>query len=100
MKGIESALAEIEGRIADAQKAADALTKAMKQLRHAAQVGHIQNLEKGLQTIAQRGREADAAASVQVSKTVRLEAGLARFEARGPLYPDATRTWLTLEFRR
>lgn len=62
MTGMESALAEIEQKIADAQKASDTLSKAMKQLRQAAQAGHIQNLEKGLQGIAQRGKEAEAAA--------------------------------------
>lgn len=46
------------------------------------------------------GREADAAVSVQVSKAVSVEAGLARFETDIAAYPDATRTWISLEFRR
>jgi hypothetical protein len=62
MTGLESALAEIEEKITNAQKAADALSKAMKQLKQAAHLGHIQNLEKGLQSITQRGNEAEAAA--------------------------------------
>jgi hypothetical protein len=62
MNGLEAALADIEAKIVEAQKSADTLTKAIKQLRQAAQLGHIQNLEKGLQSIAQRGKEAEAAA--------------------------------------
>lgn len=45
------------------------------------------------------GREFDISATVSLSKPLTLEAGLARFDASGPAYPDATRAWLTLDYR-
>lgn len=45
------------------------------------------------------GREFDISATVPLSKPVTLEAGLARFDSTGPTYPDATRVWLTLDYR-
>ncbi|HEY8616607.1 alginate export family protein [Phenylobacterium sp.] len=46
------------------------------------------------------GRELDAAISAPLRKGVSVEAGVARFETDSRLYPDATRTWLTLELKR
>jgi len=46
------------------------------------------------------GREVDAAVSVQLSRSLSLELGGARFETASSLYPDGTRGWLTLEFKR
>lgn len=46
------------------------------------------------------GREADAAVAVQLTRSMSVEAGAARFDSATPLYPDGTRGWLTLEFRR
>jgi hypothetical protein len=62
MQRLELALAALEAKIADAQGAADALGKALKRLAVAAETGHIADLEKGLPAIAERGREAEAAA--------------------------------------
>ena len=45
------------------------------------------------------GREADVSAVVALSKPVTLEVGVARFDSAGPAYPDATRAWLTLDYR-
>lgn len=61
MNEIESALAALEEKVADAQKTSDALAKALKKLRQAAQTGHIAELEKGLQSVGQRAQEAEAA---------------------------------------
>lgn len=45
------------------------------------------------------GREVDFSAAVSLAKPVTLEAGVARFDSAGPTYPDATRAWLTLDYR-
>ena len=45
------------------------------------------------------GREIDFSATVALAKPVTLEAGVARFDSVGPSYPDATRTWLTLDYK-
>lgn len=45
------------------------------------------------------GREIDFSAVTPLSKSLALEAGAARFESAGPVYPDATRTWLTLDYK-
>lgn len=45
------------------------------------------------------GREIDFSVVTPLSKSLALEAGAARFESVGPAYPDATRTWLTLDYK-
>jgi hypothetical protein len=64
MQVLESALAEFEARIADAQKSSEQLSKALKRLRQAAATGNISEIEKGILAIGERGREAEAAARV------------------------------------
>lgn len=61
MQKMESALAELEAKIAEAQKVAGSLSTALKGLRKSAENGDLAKLEKGLQTIVQRGQEAEAA---------------------------------------
>ena len=46
------------------------------------------------------GREYDASASVQLTKAVGLELGVARFETAASAFPDATRGWITVEYKR
>lgn len=49
---------------------------------------------------AQRfGREFDLTVSSPLTKTVTLEAGVARFDTAGLVYPDATRSWVSLEYK-
>src|SRR6266478_172904 len=55
---METSLAAFETKVAEAQKSADALTKALRQLKKAASSGHLVDLEKGLVTIAQRVQQA------------------------------------------
>jgi hypothetical protein len=62
MQRLESALIELEAKVTEAEKAAAELLKAAKQLRQAARLGNIQNLERGLEVVAERGVEAAAAA--------------------------------------
>lgn len=62
MQRLEPALAAFETRVADAQKAANTLMSALKKLRQATQTGHVADLEKGLLAIADRGKDAEAAA--------------------------------------
>jgi hypothetical protein len=45
------------------------------------------------------GQELDAAATLALTKQVSMEAGAAWFASDGPTYPDATRAWLTLEYK-
>lgn len=45
------------------------------------------------------GQEADLAVSAPLSKSVSVELGAALFEGSAAAYPDATRSWLTLEYR-
>ena len=45
------------------------------------------------------GREVDIVIAAPVAKGWSLEAGLARFDSAARLYPDATRAWLSLEFK-
>ncbi|MET3665512.1 hypothetical protein [Caulobacter sp. 1776] len=45
------------------------------------------------------GRELDAAVSAPLTKGWTMELGVARFETKGPTYPDATRAWASLEFK-
>lgn len=45
------------------------------------------------------GREFDAAISTPFAKGWTVELGVARFETKGPSYPDATRAWASLEFK-
>ena len=77
MAEIEAALAGLAAKIADAQKVSDALSRSLKKLRQATETGHVADLEKGLQTIAERGQEAEAAA--------RSLAGAWDFDARSHL---------------
>jgi hypothetical protein len=60
---MESSLAAFETRVAEAQKAADALTKALRGLKKAASSGHLVDIEKGLGTIAQRAQDAQSGAA-------------------------------------
>lgn len=62
MQKMESALAELEAKIAEAQKVAGTLSTALKGLRKSAETGDVAKLEKGLQTISQRAQETEAAA--------------------------------------
>jgi hypothetical protein len=62
MADIEAALAALEENVADAQKHSDALSGALKKLRKAVATGHVGDVEKGLQAISERGRQAEAAA--------------------------------------
>ena len=59
MPTMEASLAVFEARIVEAQKSADALSKAFRDLKKAASV----DFEKGLGTIAQRAEQAQAAAA-------------------------------------
>jgi hypothetical protein len=45
------------------------------------------------------GREVDVSAAVSLSKPLSLEAGVARFDSTAPSYPDATRAWLSLDWK-
>jgi hypothetical protein len=63
MASLEASLAALEEKVADAQKSADTLTKALRQLKKAASSGHLSELEKGVVTIAQRAQQAHSAAS-------------------------------------
>lgn len=45
------------------------------------------------------GREVDVMIAAPLAKGWTLEAGIARFDSAGRLYPDATRTWVSLEFK-
>jgi hypothetical protein len=61
MPDLESALAVISAEIGAAQKTVDALSKLLKRLRQAAEVGHIGDLEKLLAQAAPLGRDAESA---------------------------------------
>jgi hypothetical protein len=74
---MEAALSELEAKVVDAQKASDALSRALKKLRQAAGAGHLAELEKGLSAISERGRDAEAAAGSL--------AGAWNFDAKGHL---------------
>jgi hypothetical protein len=63
MPTMEASLAAFEARIVEAQKSADALSKAFRDLKKAASTGHLVDFEKGLGTIAQRAEQAQAAAA-------------------------------------
>jgi hypothetical protein len=60
MAALESALSALEEKLAEVQKATDALTKGVKGLRQAAKLGQIGDIEKRLSTVAERAREAEA----------------------------------------
>lgn len=45
------------------------------------------------------GREFDATLSAPLAKGWSLDVGVARFDASGSTYPDATRVWTSLEFK-
>ena len=57
-----------EAKIVEAQKSADALSKAFRDLKKAASTGHLVDFEKGLGTIAQRAEQAQAAAAPPVEQ--------------------------------
>lgn len=63
MASLEASLAAFEEKVAEAQKSADALTKALRQLKKAAGSGHLSDLDKGVAAIAQRVQQAHSAAS-------------------------------------
>ena len=77
MVGLETALVALEEKLAEAQKAADALAKSVKSLRQAARLGQIGDIEKRLSTVVDRAGEAEA-----VSRTL---AGAWSFDATGYL---------------
>ncbi len=77
MQETESALAAFAAKVADAQRASDALSRSLKRLRQATEAGHVADLEKGLLAIADRGQEAEAAA--------RSLAGAWEFDAKAHL---------------
>jgi hypothetical protein len=68
MPTMEASLAVFEARIVEAQKSADALSKAFRDLKKAASTGHLVDFEKGLGTIAQRAEQAQAAAAPPVEQ--------------------------------
>lgn len=45
------------------------------------------------------GREVDCAIQTTLAKGWSFEVGVGRFDSRGPTYPDATRTWASLDFK-
>ncbi|MFI5353929.1 MAG: hypothetical protein ACHQZS_13335 [Candidatus Binatales bacterium] len=57
---MESALGALEEKITEAQKAVDGLSKTIKGLRKAAQVGQIAEIPKRLSAIEENVREAEA----------------------------------------
>ena len=63
MPTMEASLAAFEARIVEAQKSADALSKAFRDLKKTASTGHLVDFEKGLATIARRAEQAQAAAA-------------------------------------
>jgi hypothetical protein len=67
MAGLEDALAAIEAKIIDAQKAADRLTKLLRKLGQAASVGNIRILEE------KRALFADVVENVNAENLRRLD---------------------------
>ncbi len=63
MGSLEGSLASFEAKLADAQKSADALSKALRELKKAASSGSLSDLEKGLAGIAPRAQQAHQTAS-------------------------------------
>jgi hypothetical protein len=61
MGGLESALLALEAKIANAQKAVDGLSKTIKAVARAAQLGQIADIPKRLSAIEGNVREAEAA---------------------------------------
>ncbi|MET3527973.1 alginate export family protein [Phenylobacterium koreense] len=45
------------------------------------------------------GRELDLSLGAPIAKGTNVEVGLGYFDSATPVYPDATRTWLSLEYR-
>lgn len=104
MPKLEEALIRLEGKLADVESAANALTKAVRRVRGAAKSGQVGDIEKGLPLVAQRAQEAAAAtdtlddswqfiASEHLStgfldelRTAASEAGLSLFEKDGRIY--------------
>lgn len=60
---MEASLAALEARIAEAQKSADTLIKALRDVKKAASTGHLVDLEKGMATITERAEEVKSAAA-------------------------------------
>ena len=63
MTTMEASLTALESTLAEAQKSADALTKALRQIKKSAASGHLGDLEKSLGTIVERAEQAQSAAA-------------------------------------
>ena len=63
MASLEASLAAFESQVAEAQKSAETLTKALRDLKKAASSGNLAELEKRLAAIAQRAQQAEAITS-------------------------------------
>jgi hypothetical protein len=63
MPTLEESLAAFEAGVAEAQKSADALTRSLRGLRKAAASGHLLDLAKALDSLEERARQAETAAS-------------------------------------
>lgn len=61
MAQFEEALADLESSVAEAQKRADALTKSLRRVLHAARSGNVQQIERGLAQLPALGTDAAAA---------------------------------------
>lgn len=61
MTTLEDHLSSLELRVAAAQKAGDALTKALRRLRAALATGHVAEIDKALLAVSERSAAADAA---------------------------------------
>lgn len=58
MAEFDDALEKLEASVSDAQRSAEALTKALRRLRGAARSGHVAEIDKGLAAVAQQGADA------------------------------------------
>ena len=64
MASLEGSLAAFESKIAEAEKSAVGLTKALRYLKKAASSGQLSDLEKGLAAVMQRAEQARQTASL------------------------------------
>ena len=80
MPTLEESLAAFEVGVAEAQKSADALTRSLRGLRKAAASGHLLDLAKALDSLEERARQAETAASALT--------GAWRFDAKTYLEHD------------
>jgi hypothetical protein len=60
---LEAALAAFETKVAEAQRSADSLVKDLRRLRKAVGSGHVSDLDRVAAEVAERGRQAQEAAS-------------------------------------